>query len=428
MKAKSIFFVFSLFLFCEEGITQTLTLGFTGQNNGQFVPLDKIVIENLDKGCDTTLFYPVSTIVLQILGIEDPGGSSAGLTLFQNSPNPVIETTSVKIFNPAPEYVSVVVLDVSGKQLCSYHEKLDRGYHIFDFTPGHHGTFIFSVSTSELTRNIKVTSTVSNENGTFCLQYSGKTDHEKIVKMAASGFIFSTGDHLRYTGYYNSMTKVIEDTPNNNKTYAFYFSNSGFICGQSLTINHVAGNVAPVTKSTTYGTVTNIPGETAKCWITSNLGSDHQATAVDDATEASAGWYWQFNRKQGYKHDGSTLTPGWTITSINENSDWQTANNPCTLELGAAWRLPTYTEWCNVDNVGYWTTWTGPWNSSLKLHAAGFISRNYAVLFYRGSDSYYWSSTQYSTDCGWYLFFGSGYSEMIYSLKAYGNAVRCIKD
>jgi hypothetical protein len=30
-----------------------------------------------------------------------------------------------------------------------------------------------------------------------------------------------------------------------------------------------------------------------------NLGADHQATSVDDATEAFAGGYWQFNRIQG---------------------------------------------------------------------------------------------------------------------------------
>ena len=116
-------------------------------------------------------------------------------------------------------------------------------------------------------------------------------------------------------------------------------------------INHVAsGGVAPVDKTVTYGTVTNIPGETSKCWITSNLGADHQATAVNDATEASAGWYWQFNRMQGYKHDGTTRTPNTTwITSINENLDWQAANDPCALELGNGWRIPTYTEWTNVD-------------------------------------------------------------------------------
>lgn len=86
----------------------------------------------------------------------------------------------------------------------------------------------------------------------------------------------------------------------------------------SFTINHVAGAVAPVNKTVTYGTVTNISGAPTKCWITSNLGADHQATAVDDNTEASAGWYWQFNRMQGYKNDGSTRTP---------NSTWSSAQN-----------------------------------------------------------------------------------------------------
>ncbi|MEI6436612.1 MAG: hypothetical protein WCP32_17430, partial [Bacteroidota bacterium] len=130
-----------------------------------------------------------------------------------------------------------------------------------------------------------------------------------------------------------------------------------FSCGSSFSINHVAGLVAPVSKTVSYGTVTNIPGETSKCWITSNLGADHQATAVDDATEASAGWYWQFNHKQGFKHDGVTRTPNtaW-ISGINESSDWISANDPCNIELGSSWHLPTYNEWYNVDNTGGWTT------------------------------------------------------------------------
>ena len=134
-------------------------------------------------------------------------------------------------------------------------------------------------------------------------------------------------------------------------------------CGDPLTINHVTtGGVAPVNKTVTYGTVTNIPGETSKCWITSNLGADHQATAVNDATEASAGWYWQFNRMQGYKHDGTTRTPNTTwINSINENFDWLAANDPCAIELGTGWRIPTNFEWINVDASGNWTYWNGPW-------------------------------------------------------------------
>jgi len=202
------------------------------------------------------------------------------------------------------------------------------------------------------------------------------------------------------------------------------------MCGDVITIDHVAGNVAPVNKTVTYGTVTNIPGQTSKCWITSNLGADHQATAVNDATEASAGWYWQFNRKQGYKHDGTTRTPSTTwITEINEYSTWTTANDPCAIELGAGWRIPTAAEWTNVDASGSWVNYNGPWNSALKMHLAGRLDYFYGTLADRGSRGHYWSSSQTGlTTMAQSLFFSSSSCNISQYEKAYGHAVRCLKD
>jgi hypothetical protein len=205
------------------------------------------------------------------------------------------------------------------------------------------------------------------------------------------------------------------------------FNTLSWSCGISNTIYHVAGDVAPVNKTVTYGTVTNIPGEPSKCWITQNLGADHQATAVDDATEPSAGWYWQFNRMQGYKHDGSIQTPNTTwITGINENSDWLTANDPCTIELGGAWRIPTYTELYNVDASGGWTDWNGAWNSALKLHAPGFISSS--GLAQRGAAGYYWSCNQNDALSGWDLTIYNENSIMSSHVKDDGFSVRCIRE
>jgi uncharacterized protein (TIGR02145 family) len=200
-------------------------------------------------------------------------------------------------------------------------------------------------------------------------------------------------------------------------------------CGPSITVSHVAGAVAPVSKTVTYATVSNIPGETSKCWITSNLGADRQATALADATELSAGWYWQFNRKQGYKHDGTTRTPNTTwITSIDEDSDWQLANDPCAIELGAGWRIPTTTEWTNIDAAGNWTNWNGPWGSVLKLHNAGNLNSNDGSLMNRGLYGYYWSSTQSSTTNGWFLGFSPNNCMMYNNVKAYPLSVRCVRD
>ncbi len=206
------------------------------------------------------------------------------------------------------------------------------------------------------------------------------------------------------------------------------FTTLVWTCPTSITVNHnTSGGVAPVNKTVTYGIVTNVPGEPSKCWITSNLGADHQATAKNDATEPSAGWYWQFNRKQGYKHDGTTRTPNTTwITPISENSDWVLANDPCALELGTGWRIPTYTEWSNLILYGGWYSWNDTWNSSLKLHAAGYLTATNGSLLARGSYGQYWDSQQNNNDQGSYLFFWASQCQIYNSLKTTGNTIRCI--
>ncbi len=225
--------------------------------------------------------------------------------------------------------------------------------------------------------------------------------------------------YTRYTWAYNacgySMPVTLADT-------------TLLCCGTPFTITHTAGSVAPVTKTTTYGTVNNIPGETVKCWITSNLGSDHQATAVNDATEPSAGWHWQFNLKQGYKHDGTTRTPNtpW-ITGINENSDWLAENDPCAILLSNTWRMPTYTEWYNVDYTGGWSNWNHAWASALKLHAAGWI-QNTGSISQRGLAGYYWSILQSDTTHGYDFSIFDANSAMYSHVKEDGFSLRCIRD
>ena len=201
------------------------------------------------------------------------------------------------------------------------------------------------------------------------------------------------------------------------------------ICGVPMPKVHLTSEgVAPVSKSVTYGTAMNIPGEPSKCWITSNLGADRQATAVDDATEESAGWYWQFNLKQGYKHDGATRTPNnaW-ISAISENSDWVVANDPCALELGSNWRIPTSAEWTNVDGMGGWTNSNGPFSSALKIHPAGILSHFDGVLGNRGTDGGYWTSIQYDASGGLFLSFNFSYCQVLNSnYKSTGRSLRCL--
>jgi hypothetical protein len=197
-------------------------------------------------------------------------------------------------------------------------------------------------------------------------------------------------------------------------------------CGDPIEVIHIAGPIAPINKSVSYGTVTGVTGEPDKCWITSNLGADHQAISMDDATEPSAGWYWQFNRKQGYKYTGTTVIPTWNPASIDEDSDWLPANDPCSIELGAGWRIPTSTEWYNVYQLGEWAGLEGPWDSPLKMHAAGRINSSDGFQYETGLGEY-WSSCQATSQNAYAILFFSNTCIEVSDPKNFGITVRCVK-
>jgi len=239
----------------------------------------------------------------------------------------------------------------------------------------------------------------------------------KYGKIAATGtdFVNKNGEILSSP----SISKYGEDSP----------------CPATLTINHLAsGGVAPVDKTITYGVVKTSISGSSKCWITQNLGSTNQASSATDATEASAGWYWQFNRKQGFKiaDDGTTRTPNtsWDGTDDNTYTGWDPAKDPCTIELGTGWRIPTFWEWFNADGGGSGVAWTGTagahpeWASPLWLHAAGLV---WNTSFNRGYEGDYWSSTQFST-YGGILAFSSGGSSFNWGTKSWARSLRCLRD
>lgn len=202
-----------------------------------------------------------------------------------------------------------------------------------------------------------------------------------------------------------------------------------FSCGTNLTIEHLtSGGVAPVDKTVTYGTITNVPGEPYKCWITKNLGASQQPSDALDTTEASAGWYWQFNRQQGYKFsDQRTPNTTW-VFPISEVFDWQVSYDPCRLELGNQWRLPASYEWYNVSGGGGWMSVYDGYNLELTLHAAGNLTHDGGVLENRGTDGTYWSVSDDGYGDGISLYLTTSFSGTSSKSKSTGCSVRCIKD
>ncbi|MBL7970290.1 MAG: hypothetical protein JNL03_02110, partial [Prolixibacteraceae bacterium] len=248
------------------------------------------------------------------------------------------------------------------------------------------------------------------------------------VKISAGNVIGSFTSTL--TGLAEGPTYYVRAYAVNSQGTAYSPTVSSFkICPSTFPVAHTEGqNGAPVSKTVTYRSVSsNISGKAA-CWLTQNLGADRQATSAGDAAEAAAGWYWQFNRVQGYKYDGSRIPSNTWITSISASANWAMANDPCNLLLGLGWRIPTSAEWTAADAPPqYWTSVTDAYASELKLHSAGYLNTG-GGLTGRGSYGFYWSSTQYaSSSYGNFLNLYGG-SVVSYVEKANALPLRCIRD
>ncbi len=201
-------------------------------------------------------------------------------------------------------------------------------------------------------------------------------------------------------------------------------SNNGVVT--SIIINHNTLNgIAPVNKKITYGVYTSNVSGTPKMWITQNLGAERPGVSVDEANIISSGWYFQFNRKQGYQVDFYSRIPNTTwITKIEEDSNWLIANDPCRIELGGKWRLPTMNEW--MQEITVWKD--GAFFSPLKLVNSGFLSSQVGGLNQQwGIAGAYWTNSQMTTTYAYYLG-GGGYYFERNDVKALGFPCRCISD
>jgi len=255
-----------------------------------------------------------------------------------------------------------------------------------------------------------------------------------ISVKAISDWMLTAGEIT--TGTYsisnlNSLSHLTDKTaPYSLSDWYGYGATPFTACGSSFSVAHIAGSVSPVSKLITYTTVSTSVTGTAKCWITQNLGAEHSATSVNDATAASSGWYWQFNRAQGINvADNGTITPTSWYTSINESSDWIAANDPCTQLLGAGWRMPTYSEWVTVGSNAAFGSTALSYTSVLKLHGAGFsFSGSTFVLSSRGYNLSTWSSTQTDATTGWEASDQGSHQPSLFSVaKGCAMPLRCLR-
>jgi len=303
---------------------------------------------------------------------------------------------------------------------------------------------IADIPTATMTANsARVNANVTLDGGTAVTTRGFCWSATSTTPSLTDNVIVLGNDTGRFTGTMNGLiespTYYVRAFATNIIGTTYSQTVTSFKICNAFTITHQNGvNGAPEGRTITYHVISTSVSGDPRCWITQNLGADVEATAVGDTAQAAAGWYWQFNRIQGYKPVGSSYIPyraTWLAVG-NESSNWSTASDPCIL-LGAGWRMPTSTEWIAVDaQPQYWLTAAQAFSSVLKLHEGGYMLNGALAPNTRGLQGRFWTSTQssytnpYTQYTGQFLQTTPTTSVMTAIDKAsgYGHNVRCLRD
>jgi len=432
----------------------TITLIFTADNNGQHVPLNSILIENLTQGGDTTLFAPDTVLVLDyVTGMEEViyliGN---GFSLSQNYPNPIEGKTNVSLYLPESAHVLFTVSDIMGRELIHQEYRLESGSHSFTFLPGRESLYFLTARADQKIRTIKMfNSPVASTVMEICkLEYSGTKTGTGGYKagIMLNNFVFDLGDQLQYTASSALGDLTIIDTPTGNQTYIFQYGSGGAPCPGMPTIADIDGNV--------YNTV--LIG--AQCWMKENLKTTtyRNGTAIPNVTDANA-W--------------SNLTTGayvWYDNGISWKDsygalyNWFTTVDPNGL-CPTGWHVPTHDEWtvltdniggtgsphgnelkscrqvnsplggdCNTSEHPRWEEDIYMGNYGTDDYGFSGLPGGFRVTFGNfdpiGLTGYWWSSTEYSSLYAWfrYLSCNSGNVSLLITDKRNGYSVRCLRD
>ncbi len=394
---------------------------------------DSIIVKNNSIGTSLKLYDGDILHLMAPNSINNVSEDNENAEIF---PNPMIDEAKLLFYAKQTGSTQISISDISGKIVLQTTEKLLQGNQNFNISGLKQGVFFINIIGNDYRYNFKLLSNNNSQDkvkieyiGNYNNQESsnaGNTDYSSIKSKYLVNMAYISGNILEFTGYSGSYSYTIYDIPTNSKTITFTF---GVVPCVNFTATHTAGDVAPVTKTVTYNVVSTTLFGGTKCAITQNLGADEQANSATDNREVAAGWYWQFNRKQGFKHDGTTRTPNTAWGSlISENNDWLSTNDPCNLLLGSSWRIPTNSEWSNADNNGGWNSFNSSFNSVLKIHATGYISNYDGSLLYMSNNGYRWSSTDYNSTASYSLYFINSGCIMNVFEKSCGFNIRCIRE
>jgi uncharacterized protein (TIGR02145 family) len=428
-----------------------MTLTFTADDNGQHVPLNSVLIENLTQGGDTTLYTPDTVLIMgYITGMEEISDFiGKDFSLSQNYPNPIEGKTIVSLWLPERNNVLITICNVIGSVVINQEFQLEQGVNIFTFYPGRERLYFLTTRVDQQSQMIKMFNSpgIVDMSGICTLEYNGTKTGSGGYKagIMLNDFVFNLGDQLLFTASSALGNNTIIDTPSGDQTYTFQYGSGGVPCPGMPTVTDIDGNV--------YNTVQI----GTQCWMKENLKTTtyNNGTSIPNVADASlwsdltSGAYVWCNNDISWKEsygalynwyatvDPNGLCPsGWHVLTNNE---WTVLTDyiegtgfPHGNELKSCRQVNSPLVGCNTNVHPRWNSNSGNWGTD----DYGFSGLPGGYRFFNGSfntigsNGYWWSSTETSSYDAWYyvLSYTFGYVYVGAASKQLGCSVRCLKD
>ncbi len=390
----------SLKLYSQPG---TLILNFSADNNGTPVSLESVWINNLTQNCDTTLYPPDFTLVIDtvLTGIINVGSSGNDFTVSQNFPNPFKDQTTISINLPEKANIEISVSNLLGQQITKFSGQLSDGKNTFIFNRGNESVYILSVRNKMEIRTIRMLSSGNHVSGDCILRYQGNEDLESFKSVQIKNYFdFDAGDQLLFAGHISSEESGILDSPTSNQNYMFQFATN--IPCQGLDSLFFDGRY--------YHTIQIF----SQCWMKENLeagvmimGSQSQtnngiiekycyANSLNYCSTVGGLYLWdelmQYNSTQGSQ---GICPVGWHIPTDEE---WKILEGATDSQYSIGhnvWNSNTYRGFDTGKNLKSSSGWYSNGNG-IDLYGFGAVGAGYwwqNGFFEKTMDGFYGSST-----------------------------------
>ena len=206
---KIFFALFLLSACCSLSQAQnTLTLKFKGQDqNGQYVKLNNVYIDNLSQLWQEVLYYPDTVLYIGSTGVEE---LSDVPYLLQNAPNPFDGVTNINLQMREKSDVSMEIFDLEGKRVASYKGLLDQGVHQFRATLTTPQVYLLRVNAGVGEMQLKMVNVGRGECNAMEYLGVGKPLSQNAESGGKGGTLlpFNYGDQMQYydTAYLANVT------------------------------------------------------------------------------------------------------------------------------------------------------------------------------------------------------------------------------